>query len=193
MLRSMLAVVALFAVTAAVHAQEKAELGQAAPGFSLKDASGKTHSLADYAGKIVVLEWTNPQCPIVQRHYKAGTMTRLAEKYGDKIVWLAINSTSSTTPEENQKWAQKHGVKFPILLDQSGQVGKSYAAKTTPHIYIIDASGKLAYRGGIDDDSNGDKKEPTPYVAHAIDALLAGKSVENADTKPYGCSVKYAK
>lgn len=194
MRRIALAVWALVAMTSALAWGKEAAVGEVAPAFTLSDLNGKPHSLSDYKGKVVVLEWTNPQCPIVQRHYRAGTMKQLQAKYGEKgVVWLAINSSHNETLLENQAWAKQQDIKYPILLDAGGEVGKAYGAKTTPHMYVIDESGKLVYRGGIDNDPTGDKGQPTPYVANALDEVLSGKAVSVADTKPYGCSVKYAR
>lgn len=192
MIRLMMAFFALLMVNAvSVNAQEKAELGKPAPQFTLNDSSGKPVSLSDYLGKIVVLEWVNPQCPFVQRHYQAGTMKTLADKYNGKVVWLAINTTSSATPADNAAWISKYDLPYPILSDSSGTVGKAYGAKTTPNMFIIDQQGKLAYRGGIDDDPIGNKPDRTNYVEKALDQLLAGQAVAQAETRSYGCSVKY--
>jgi peroxiredoxin len=172
-----------------------AEIGKAAPSFSLPDQDGKTVNLADLSGKIVVLEWVNPGCPYVQRHYGLGTMKNLAEKYKDKdVAWLAINTTKTATAEENKKWKEQHGSPYPYLLDADGSVGKMYGAKTTPHMYIIDKTGTLAYAGGIDSQAtdNGPVAADTVnYVDKALGELTSGKSVSVAESKPYGCGVKY--
>lgn len=170
------------------------ELNQPAPDFTLKDADGKTHSLKDYRGKTVVLEWTNPQCPFVVRHYKAKTMTTLSAIYGDKgVVWLAVNSSHFNKPEDSKKWARKHKISYPTLQDPSGDVGRKYGAKTTPHMYVIDAEGKLIYKGAIDNDAWG-RKRGDKLVNH-VDTMLvqitSGQTPEAKETKPYGCSVKY--
>jgi peroxiredoxin len=168
--------------------------GQQAPAFTLQDQNGKQVSLADYAGKTVVLEWFNAQCPFVQRHYKEGTMQSLATKYaGDNVVWLAINSTSNATPAQDKKWVDRHNLSYPILGDSKGQVGQAYGAKTTPHMFIIDKSGKVVYDGAIDNDPDGDNASRVNYVQKALDETLAGSSVSTPETKPYGCGVKYGK
>ncbi|MCX7717446.1 MAG: thioredoxin family protein [Candidatus Sumerlaeaceae bacterium] len=171
------------------------KVGEPAPAFALKDASGKEHKLADYKGKVVVLEWTNPQCPFVVKHYKNGDMQALAKKYQDKgVVWLAVNSSHFNTPEDSQNIAKEWKIEHPVLQDPDGKVGKAYGARTTPHMFVIDKDGNLAYQGAIDSDSSRDPeavKGATNYVAAAVDALLEGKPVENPATKPYGCSVKY--
>ena len=175
-------------------AADTAQVGKAAPPFSLKDEAGKEHSLSQYKGKIVVLEWTNPGCPFVQRHYTANTMAKTATGYDtSKVVWLAVDSTASNTPDKSAAWKKEKGFAFPVLQDPSGKVGKEYAAKTTPHMYVIDEKGVVRYEGAIDDDARGNKKEGTTtnYVKGAVDALLSGKPVPAANTEAYGCSVKY--
>lgn len=179
------------------HDHGKLSIGGDAPKFTLKDQTGKDVSLADYSGKIVVLEWFNEGCPFVVKHYKEGHMNKLASKYAEKgVVWLAINSTSGKTPESNAKIAEKWKIERPILSDADGEVGHDYGATNTPHLYIIDTAGKLVYRGAIDSDSSDDAAKidgATNYVAKALDEILAGKTVSQAETKAYGCSVKYAK
>ena len=188
------AVIAL-AGTLPATAGEGVAVGDTAPDFSLTDTAGTEVSLSDYAGKVVVLEWLNPDCPYVKRHYKAGTMKDLANKYGkDGVVWLTINSTNYMDTEANAKFKAANELPYTILVDQSGDVGHLYGAVTTPHMYIIDGEGKLVYIGAIDDDPRGNKGEPaTNYVSAALDEVLAGKAVTTAETKPYGCSVKYKK
>lgn len=178
----------------------KAVIGEEAPGFQLVDTEGKTHTLAEYteAGKVVVLEWFNPGCPFVQGHYTRGanTMNDLAERFADDgVVWLRVNSggegSPSTGVETNDKARDKWTMEGPVLLDYSGKVGKAYAAKTTPAMYVIDADGVLAYAGAID--GKRLKKPDTNFVELAIKSVLAGETVETAQTKSYGCAVKYAK
>jgi len=166
-----------------------------APAFTLKTFDGKQISLADYKSKIVALEWFNDECPFVKYHYeKASTMIDLANKYKDKnVVWLAINSTSHTTPEQNKAFAAKHQLPYPILDDRSGKIGRAYGATNTPHMFVIDTKGNMVYSGAIDNSAMGEKKEGViNYVDKALAELTAGKSVGTASTKPYGCSVKYA-
>ena len=170
-----------------------AAVGQPAPDFALADEQGARHALVDDRGKIVVLEWTNSQCPFCQRHARAGTMKGLAQRYSGKVVWLAVNSSHFNTPADSQAWTKANGLPFPTLQDTDGTVGRLYGAKTTPHMFVIDAAGVLRYRGAIDDDPRGTSAKPTNYVAQAIDALLAGESPKFVNTNPYGCSVKYAK
>jgi len=168
-------------------------VGDTAPAFTLADTAGNQVSLGDFEGKIVVLEWLNPDCPFVQRHYKAGTMKNLATRYdGEGVVWLTINSTNYMDGAANAKFKAEHNLPYTILVDQAGDVGHLYGAKTTPHMYIIDGNGSLVYIGAIDDDPRGKKGEPAVnYVAVALDEILAGNAVTTAETKPYGCSVKY--
>jgi peroxiredoxin len=175
--------------------QAAAKIGEAAPAFTLHDINGKTHNLADYAGKIVVLEWINPDCPFVQRHYNLDTMTNLAAKNKD-VVWLAI-ATGATADAENLKtFAQKESISYPILLDPDGSTGKAYGAKKTPHMYIVNKDGKLAYMGGIDDQEIGEPNAPLKagtvnYVEKALGELASGTAVSQPETKAYGCGVKY--
>jgi peroxiredoxin len=185
----------LLAVATPGAAGDGVEVGQRAPGFTLTGDDGTQVSLSDASGKVVVLEWINPDCPFVKRHYEAGTMKALAERYAGKgVVWLAINSTHYMSAEDGKKMRSAHELPYPILDDHDGTVGRSYGAATTPHMFIIDAEGTVVYEGAIDDDPRGRKgEEATSYVAAALDALLAGQAVEPSRTKPYGCSVKYKK
>lgn len=171
-----------------------------APDFTLTDINGKEVTLSSLKGKIVVLEWMNYDCPFVKPHYErdTSTMKNLAHKYKDNnVVWLTINSTNYATPESNKEWAQKHELKHQhVLIDQDGKVGKLYDAKTTPHIFIVDKKGHIAYQGAIDNAPRGQVPEGQEYVNYAdqaLEELTSGKSVTVSKTKPYGCSVKYAK
>ncbi len=172
-------------------------VGEAAPAFKLKGLDGKTHSLADHKGKVVVLEWINPECPYSDRHAREKTMTGLADKHGE-VVWLAINSTNPQhgnylEPAEHLAWNKQRGIDYAVLYDPTGQVGKAYGAKTTPHMFIIDPQGKIAYNGAIDDDPSGRQAKPerTNYVDLGLVAEAAKHDPNPATTKPYGCSVKY--
>jgi peroxiredoxin len=181
----------LLSAAMVVHAAE-VKPGSAAPAFTLTDQDGKSVSLADYAGKIVVLEWINPDCPFSRRHHQRGALKALGEKYGPKgVVVLAGNSTHYWTAEKNKEWAEKNKLTYPVLTDSPGTVGMAYDAKTTPDMRVIDAKGIIAYMGAIDDDPGGKKDSPLNYVAQALDEMLAGKEVSTPRTKPYGCSVKY--
>lgn len=178
------------------EAPAEPEAGSGASSFTLTSFDGKTIKLSDYKGKIVVLEWFNYECPFVKYHYEnAKTMTALSDKYKDKnVVWLTINSTSHSTAEKNKDFAAKYKLPYPILDDRAGKVGRAYSAKTTPHMFIIDATGKIAYNGAIDNSPMG--KAPAEgainYVDKALTELIDGKAVSTKTTKPYGCSVKYA-
>lgn len=177
-------------------AKAELKIGEKAPEFSLKDTEGKEHSLSSLSGKIVVLEWFNPDCPfVVKQHEKTSVMADLVKKYGDKVTFLAINSSApgkqGSGTERNSKAKTDWKIDFPILLDETGEVGKAYQSKNTPTMYIVDAKGNLAYWGAIDDDSGAEKAGKTNYVAKALDELLAGKPVSQSKTKPYGCNVKY--
>ena len=172
-------------------------VGDKAPDFTLTDLEGNSHSLSDFAGKTVVLEWVNPKCPFSDRHAAEGTMQALADEYGE-VVWLGINSTAAghsnfMEPAEHAAWAEKHGVEYAILYDETGKTGKAYDAKTTPHMYIIDESGTIVYNGAIDDDPAGrmSRDERDNYVDAGLTDVQAGEQVATATTKPYGCTVKY--
>jgi len=172
-------------------------VGKTAPAFTLNSFDGTAISLSDYKGKIVVLEWLNYECPYVRYHYeKKNTMIELADKYkAENVIWLAVNSTKHLTPETDKEFADEHELDYPILSDSSGVVGLAYGAKTTPHIFIIDTDGNIAYDGGIDNSPLGIPpagEELINYVDKALTELLGGKTVSTSKAKPYGCSVKYA-
>jgi peroxiredoxin len=174
-------------------------VGDPAPAFSLKGVDGKTYSLADFKGKTVVLEWVNPNCPVSNRHATEKTMTELVKKHGGgEVVWLGINSTNSEhrdflKPADHLAWNKKQGINYTILYDETGKTGKAYDAKTTPHMFIVDKEGKIAYNGAIDDDPQGrnEMMKRMNFVNAGLTAEKAGKNPDPASTKPYGCSVKY--
>lgn len=180
-------------------APETAKIGEPAPAFTLTDTDGKTVNLSDFKGKVVVLEWFNPECPfIVKHHAKNTTFNDLYTQYNTKnVVFLAINSSAEGKQGYGKKLNQEkktaYKMQYPILLDEDGKVGRAYAAKTTPHCFIIDTEGKLAYGGAIDNDTSPDKAGSKNYVKNALDEILAGKPVSESSTRPYGCSVKYGK
>lgn len=188
---------------AAVFLQLSAvDTGSPAPAFTnVKDINGKSHNLADYKGKTVVLEWVNYDCPFVKKHYSSNNMQDMQRKYTAKgIVWLSVNSSAPgkegnySIAEWKQKSAERKVAANAILLDPSGKTGKAYGAKTTPHMYIIDGAGVLQYQGAIDSTRSTDAadiKTSQNYVATALDELAAGKPVSVKETKAYGCSVKY--
>jgi len=194
-----LLVVAALVFTQIATAKEKTAtvaIGAPAPEFTLQDQSGKTVNLADYKGKIVVLEWFNDACPFVVKHYSTGHMNSVASKYtGQGVVWLAINTTKNTDNAHNLKVAGDWKIDRPILNDSTGTVGKAYGAKNTPHMFIINKDQTIAYKGAIDSKPSTDASDidgATNYVAQALDELLADKPVSQPETKPYGCGVKYA-
>ena len=179
-----------------------AEVGQPAPDFTLTDIDGHTHTLSSYQGKLVVLEWVNPECPIVQKHYnKSGNIPGLQKTYtAQGVVWLSINSAASGqqgdfNPAQVKAWMQKVGAApTDYFRDQTGMVGHLYGAKTTPHIFIINPAGTLVYAGGIDSIASADPADiarATNYVNAAMADLAAGRLVVLSNTRPYGCSVKY--
>ena len=177
---------------AAQEAPARAAVGETAPDFTLTDQAGTEHALSQHRGKIVVLEWINPDCPYVQRHYQAQTMKSLVEAFpSDRVVWLAIDSSHTVRPDGSQAWREEHGLTYPILQDPQGSVGRTYEARTTPHMYVIDAQGVLRYAGAIDDDPRDRNDEDQNYVRDAVTALLAGDDPPVSSTQPYGCTVKY--
>jgi peroxiredoxin len=191
-MKRVLTALALTAVLGVAIPALAAEVGKPAPAFKLKDEAGQEHSLAQYQGKIIVLEWTNPGCPYVQRHYRANTMANTLKGFdASKVVWLAVDSTSSNTPDKSVAWKKEKAFTYPVLQDAEGTVGKSYGAKTTPHMYVIDEKGVLRYAGAIDDDPRGKAEQPVNHVKTTVDALLNGKPVPASTTESYGCSVKY--
>lgn len=186
-----------------IPSSQAAKVGAPAADFTAKDSNGKTHKLSDYKGKYVVLEWLNHDCPYVRKHYDKGNMQQLQKTYTDKgVVWLSVVTSAPdtegyVTPEEaNELIKEKGAAPTAVLLDPTGAVGKLYGAKTTPHMFVVDPKGVLIYNGAIDDKPSTKPKDipnSRNFVAAALDEALAGKSVTNASTKPYGCSVKYAK
>lgn len=185
---------ALLIAAVPVWAGETAEIGKPAPDFTLKSLDGKDVKLSDLKGKIVVLEWINHECPVVNRCYKAGITKNTIEKFKDKpVVWLAIDSSHfcEEKAEAIKTWVKDQGINFAYLMDAPGKIGKTYDAKTTPHMFVIDQKGVLAYSGAIDNDPYGNEPNKINYVEQAIQALLDGSTVATATTKSYGCTVKY--
>jgi hypothetical protein len=178
-----------------------ATVGQSAPNFSAKDVDGKSVSLADYKGKTVVLEWVNPGCPYVRKHYDGGNMQSTQKMATSKnVIWLAINSTEPAhqdylAPAKLGEWMKsQNATASRTLMDENGAIGKAYGARTTPHMYIIDAKGTLIYAGGIDSIPSANKADiaqATNYVQQGLTEHGSGKAISNASTKPYGCSIKY--
>jgi len=188
-------------IATASFAAESPRVGAAAPSFSVADTKGKTHSLADYKGKWVVLEWFNPECPFVKKHYGSGNMQKLQQAYAGKgVVWLSVDSSAAgkeghLTPETAGKTiADWKMTSTTLLLDAEGKAGQAYGAKNTPHMFVIDPDGKIVYEGAIDSKATANPADiagATNYVKTALDEAMAGKPVTNPNTKPYGCSVKY--
>jgi peroxiredoxin len=180
----------------------QAEVGKTAPDFTLNDYDGKTVHLADLRGKTVVLEWFNPDCPFVKASHTKGSLKGLAKRWTDKgVVWLAVDSSApgkqGNPPERVAAGKKAFEMDHPILADETGKVGKLYGATNTPHMFVIDPQGVLAYRGAIDNSPDGEAESPTggtlvSYVDVALQAVTTGKPVATKDTKAYGCGVKYA-
>lgn len=176
-------------------------VGQPAPAFTAVDSHGKTVSLADFKGRPVVLEWSNDGCPFVQKHYKSGNMQALQKAYTARnVAWLTVLSSAPGKQGHvdgagaDRLFSERGAAPTAVLLDASGALGKRYDAKTTPHLFVIDGNGVLAYAGAIDSIPSADAEDvakATPYLQQALDAVLAGKPVAQPATPPYGCSIKY--
>src|SRR3954471_8176584 len=189
------------AASTALFAADSPAVGSNAPDFSLTDSKGKTQSVSQYKGKYVVLEWFNPGCPFVQKHYGSGNMQKLqAEFTGKGVVWLTIDSSAPglegnlTAEQANAKMTEWKTKQTAFVLDPDGKAGRSYGAKNTPHMFVINPEGKILYEGAIDSKATpnpADITTATNYLKVALDESLAGKTVSTANTKPYGCSVKY--
>ncbi len=175
--------------------------GAPAPGFTVADTAGKTVQLGDYKGKYVVLEWVNPECPFVRKHYSSGNMQALQKEWaGREVVWVSIISTNQShsefkTPRQMSDWMKsQNAAPAATLLDSTSDTGRAYSAKTTPHMFVIDPAGKVIYSGAIDDKRSAnpaDAKTANNYVRAALTEALSGKPVTVGNTTPYGCSVKY--
>jgi peroxiredoxin len=189
-----------FGVFAAVS-EAGVNIGETAPDFTLTDSNGKTHTLSQYKGKFVVLEWFNHDCPFVHKHYDSGNMQALQKEYTAKdVVWLSINSSAPgkegyyPAEKANELTQEKDASPTAVLLDEDGKVGKLYGAKTTPHMFVISQQGLLIYQGAIDNKPSPDAADiptSTNYVKAALEEAIAGKAVSEPSTKSYGCSVKY--
>lgn len=187
---------------ATASVQAAPEIGQPAPAFELTDTAGQTHRLSDFAGRKVVLEWTNHECPFVKKHYESGNMQQqqrsAAEEHG--AVWLTIISSKPgaqghVSPDRADELTEsRDAAPAAVLLDEPGDVGRLYGAQVTPHMYIIDEGGTLVYMGGIDSNPSADPADipdATQYVVAALDDLAAGRAVAEPVTRPYGCTIKY--
>ena len=193
---------ALFAaILFAAGSASAGTVGQPAPDFTLSDVAGKPVKLSDYRGSYVVLEWVNPECPYVEKHYGSANMQGLQKEFtAKKVVLLSINSTREGhheyyPPQKMAGWTkQMNAAPSATLLDPTGKVGRAYQARTTPHMYVVDPKGTLVYAGGIDDKRSTrqeDVKTAKNYVRAAMGEALAGKPISAASTAPYGCSIKY--
>jgi peroxiredoxin len=198
------AVAVLVGWTVATYVKAKdpsAEVGSAAPSFSLTDTYGAKHSLAEFKGKYVVLEWLNHDCPFVKKHYNSGNMQALQKKYtGKGVVWLSVVSSKPGSqghypPDDANKLTQeKKAAPTAVLFDSEGTVGRAYGARTTPQMVVIDPQGRMIYNGAIDDIRSADVedvKKAVNYVAAALDESMSGREVTVKTSQPYGCSVKY--
>lgn len=189
----------LAAISLTTHAA--VNVGQPAPDFTGADSNGKQHSLSQYKGKTVVLEWTNHDCPYVKKHYNSGNMQALQkDATANGIVWLSIISSSPgkqghvSGKQANELSASRNASPTAVILDESSEIGLLYGAKTTPHMYIVDKSGQLVYMGGIDNTPSKDEDDipkSKNYVRTALDEMAAGQAIKESITRPYGCSVKY--
>ena len=199
--RSFLSAAAAAAILMQGHAMAApAVVGQSAPGFTLTDTAGKPVRLADFKGKTVVLEWNNPGCPFVRKHYQGNMQSLQKEAAAQGVVWLAINSTETASgdylsPAQLARWMQdKQAVPTATLMDEDGVVGKAYGARVTPHMYIVNAQGVLVYAGGIDSIPSArvaDIEKATNHVRQGLGELLVGQALSVTTSQAYGCSIKY--
>ncbi len=194
----LLRAIALLGLSCASMVSAAVDSGKAAPDFTFTDLAGKSHKLSDYRGKIVVLEWLNPACPFVVRHYRSGNMPETqAAAAAAGAIWLQVNSTAmgDLDAEKTIEWQKKQNViATAYIRDQAGKIGRLFGAQTTPHLFVVAADGTLAYQGAIDDQPSASLANTTSahnYVNAALTALKAGKPVEKTTTTPYGCGVKY--
>jgi peroxiredoxin len=200
-LSSFASLVALLLAFAPNAATAQAVVGSVAPAFTATDSHGQTHSLDQYRGKYVVLEWHNQGCPYTKKHYVSGNMQSLQKEWTAKgVAWFTVISSAPgeqgyvTDPQENAYLAQMHADPTAVLMDSAGKFGHLYGAKTTPEMYVIDPNGKLIYEGAIDDrptPDTSDIKGADNYLSDALTESMAGKPVAKSYTRPYGCSVKY--
>jgi peroxiredoxin len=194
--------VAVIVSLSGAPAAAQAVVGQPAPAFTLTDSNGKPHSLDEFKGKVVVLEWWNHACPFVGKHYGSGNMQRLQKEWTSKgVAWITVSSSAAGKQgyvdgaQANAIMKEKAGAPTAVLLDHDGKVGRAYGAKTTPHMFVVDGKGTLVYAGGIDDKPSTDQSDVATaknLVSMALAEVTAGKPVTTATSQPYGCSVKYA-
>jgi len=201
--RRSLLLVGAAAALVPVTAWASADLGKAAPAFTATDSNGKSWSLADLKGKVVVLETTNHQCPYVGKHYRSGNMqSQQREATAKGVIWLTVAASAPgeegfvNAVQANELTTSRKDAPTAVLLDPQSKIARAYGATVTPHMYIIDASGMLVYKGGIDSIPSADTSDvpkATQYVRVALDQVLSGKQVAEASTRPYGCSLKYGR
>ena len=201
MVRSLASLTLAAVLAVAANAALAVSNGAPAPAFTISDTAGKPVKLADYRGRYVVLEWTNPECPFVRAHYSSGSMQALQKEWGGRqVVWLSINSTNRShgefkTPGQMREWMTAQGAApAATLIDETSGTARAYDARTTPHMFVVDPAGNLIYQGAIDDKRSAnpaDAKTANNYVRAALTEALAGKPVSVANTPPYGCSLKY--
>jgi len=185
----------------ALFAADSPAVGSAAPDFSVTDSKNRPQSISQYKGKYVVLEWFNPECPFVKKHYGSGNMQKLQEEFtGKGVVWLNVDSSAPglegnlTAEQAEKKIAEWKAKQTAFLLDPDGKAGRTYGAKNSPHMFVINPEGKIIYEGAIDSKPTpnpADIASSTNYVRVALDESLAGKPVTTPSSRPYGCSVKY--
>lgn len=188
-------------IIASASALSAVKVGDKAPGFTLVDSNGQSHNLSDFAGKTVVLEWFNPKCPFVVKHYDSANMQSLQKKWTEQgVVWLTINSTNKShqdyiSPEQTNAYAaEKKAAATAFLMDTAGDVGRAYEARTTPHMYIITGEGIVVYNGAIDSIRSAnaaDIPKADNYLDLALSQLSQGQEIASATTRPYGCSIKF--
>jgi peroxiredoxin len=186
-----------FGLSAAFAAQDtsvKAKIGEAAPAFELPNLKGETVKLEDHKGNIVVLQWVNPGCPVCVRVMSTGVEKKMLDELkaiDENVVVLAVSTTRGLAADKVAAYLADNNIEIDAVIDADGAVGKAYGARTTPHMYVIDADGVLRYQGAIDDDQRGGNDSATNYVVNAVKQIKAGETVEPSETKPYGCNVKY--
>ena len=198
-LRRTLLAAAVLCAAGTVHAQ--AQVGHAAPPLKAMDATGKPVNLADFKGKTVVLEWVNPGCPFVVKHYGSGNMQATQKAAAAQgVVWLSVSSTAASHKDYKQPaalagWMTEQKAASTLVMDDAGTAGKAWGAKTTPHLFIVNPAGQVVYNGAIDSKPSANPADipgATNFVTQALGELQAGKPVSKASTTPYGCSIKYA-
>lgn len=189
--------ISALAMQAGREVPRSAKIGQKAPAFMLKDIKGATHDLAKYAGKILVMEWVNPQCPVCRGAHVDGRIPKMVKELNivGNVQFLAVCSNPNVSPQEHQEALKSYNVEYPLLLDSDTSAAQLFGAKTTPHVFVIDADGILRYHGALDNDADGtltkEGKEVTNYVLQAVRQVKADETVSPDHVRPYGCKVRY--